>query len=103
MLIGVVFARGGSKGIPKKNIRLLGKKTLLQRAIETLAEAEIADKIYVSSDNDEILELAISYNAFPIVRPKALATDDSPEFLSWKHAVNYIETDIDISQFIEAD
>ena len=99
MLIGVVFARGGSKGIPKKNIRVLGKKTLLQRAIETLAEAEIADRIYVSSDNDEILELAISNRALPIERPKALATDDSPEFLSWQHAVDYIENDINISQF----
>lgn len=99
MLIGVVFARGGSKGIPRKNMRVLGKTTLLQRAIETLVQAEVADKIYVSSDNDEILELAISSNALPIVRPRALATDDSPEFLSWQHAVKYIETDVAIRQF----
>lgn len=99
MLIGIIFARGGSKGIPKKNIRMLGDMTLLERSIETLAGAEIVDKIYVSSDNDEILELAISSHVHPIVRPKALATDESPEFLSWKHAVDYIETDVGIGQF----
>lgn len=99
MLIGIIFARGGSKGIPKKNIRMLGNMTLLERSIKTLAGIQNVDKIYVSSDNEEILELAISNNVNPIARPNALATDESPEFLSWKHAVNHIEADIGIDQF----
>ena len=85
--------------MPKKNIRKLGDITLLERAIKTLSRTELVDKIYVSSDDEKILDIAMSSSAVPIVRPRSLATDDSPEFLSWKHAVEYIESDNEINQF----
>lgn len=91
--VAFVFARGESKGVPGKNLREVAGKSLLQRAIETaLATPEIT-RVIVSTDCDEIARAAVDHGAeVPFMRPAELATDESPEILSWRHALRELET-----------
>ncbi len=87
-----IFARGGSKGIPQKNIKLLGDKPLIAHAIETGLNSRYINRVAVSTDDQEIAEVARRYGAdVPFMRPKYLAQDDSPELLAWRHAATEIE------------
>jgi len=87
-ILGAIFARGGSKGIPKKNIRRLAGKPLLAYAIETGRKVRQLDALIVSTDSAQIARVACRYGAqVPFMRPAALAADDTPEILAWKHAV----------------
>lgn len=88
--VAFIFARGGSKGLPGKNIKDLNGKPLIQYSIETAKKTKGIDKVFVSTDNDLIAEVASSLDVSIIKRPKKLATDNSPEWLSWQHAVNYV-------------
>ena len=90
--IAIIFARGGSKGIHKKNLQLLGGKSLLEHSISHAKSSDLIHDIFVSSDDKEILEMATICDIRSIVRPKSLASDFSPEWDSWKHAVHHIET-----------
>jgi len=85
-----IFARGGSKGIPRKNIKSFGGKPLIAHSIEIAKEIEIIDEVFVSTDNNEIKKVAEEFGARIIHRPPGLATDHSPEWLSWKHAIEYL-------------
>ena len=88
MIIGVVFARGGSKGVPGKNLRTVGGKSLLTRAIQTASSVPEIDLVVVSTDSSEIACEARTAGAeVPFVRPAELATDDAPEWLAWRHAI----------------
>lgn len=83
-----IFARGGSKGLPGKNLRDLRGKTLLQRAIETCQQTSQLGRIVISTDSEEIAEVAKSLGAeVPFLRPPDLAEDNSPELDAWKHAL----------------
>ncbi len=83
-----IFARGGSKGVPRKNIRLLDGKPLIAYAIETARASRLIDRIIVSTDDEEIARVAVSCGAeVPFRRPPELARDDAPEWLSWQHAI----------------
>jgi len=85
---GFIFARGGSKGLPGKNLMELQGKTLLQRAIETCQQTPEVGRIIVSTDAVAIAEAAVSLGAeVPFIRPPELAEDNSPELLAWKHAL----------------
>lgn len=91
-ILGAIFARGGSKGLPGKNIRNLAGKPLLAYAIETGLAISAIDKIIVSTDDEEIAEVAKKYGAeVPFIRPQHLASDSSPEIFSWQHAIRAIE------------
>ncbi len=91
-ILGAIFARGGSKGIPRKNIYSLGHKPLLAYAIETGLSVALIDKLIVSTDDQEIAAVARQYGAeVPFIRPVELAGDHSPEILSWQHAVKEYE------------
>jgi len=86
-----VFARGGSKGIPRKNLQLLAGKPLLAWSIEmgqSLAEVE---RVFVSTEDPEITETALSFGAEVLTRPAELAQDTSPEWLAWQHAIKVVE------------
>ena len=86
-----VFARGGSKGIPRKNLQLLAGKPLLAWSIEmgqSLAEVE---RVFVSTEDPEITETALSFGAEVITRPAEFAQDTSPEWLAWQHAIKVVE------------
>lgn len=87
-----IFARGGSKGLPGKNIKVLAGKPLLQYSIDTARAAPSIEKIFVSTDDAEIAKIAIESGAILIERPTELATDLSPEWLSWRHAIEWAQT-----------
>lgn len=93
--VAFIFARGGSKGLPGKNIRMLGDKPLIAWSIGHAKAVKRVDRVIVSTDSEEIARVARQYGAeVPFVRPAELARDNSPEWLAWRHALNYLrETD----------
>ncbi len=98
-IFSFVFARGGSKGIPKKNLLMIDGIPLLGHSIKMSKSIGAVEKTFVSTDCNEIARIGQEYGAEIIKRPKELAKDDSPEWLSWKHAVNFatkVHGDFDI-------
>lgn len=85
-----IFARGGSKGIPKKNIKNLLGQPLIAYSINLAKEIQEIEKIFVSTDDKEIAETASSNGANVIKRPLCISKDDSPEWLAWAHAIEYV-------------
>lgn len=85
--VAIIPARGGSKGIPRKNIRLFCGKPLIAWTIEAARSAETIREVYVSTDDDEIAEEAMDFGAKVIYRPPELATDDAPSELAVSHAI----------------
>jgi N-acylneuraminate cytidylyltransferase len=86
---GYVFARGGSKGIPGKNIKPMCGKPLIAYSIEALRASKYVRRVIVSTDDGDIAKIAAEYGAeVPFMRPAELASDSSPEILSWKHALS---------------
>lgn len=89
---GFVFARGGSKGIPRKNLRSLAGKPLIAHSIETALASRWIDRVVVSTDDVEIANVARQYGAeVPFLRPADLATDSASEWLAWKHALACVD------------
>jgi CMP-N-acetylneuraminic acid synthetase len=86
-----IFARGGSKGLPGKNIKLLGGVPLLGHSIRLAQQLGVVDKIYVSTDSDEIAAVAESFSAEVIKRPQELASDTASEWLAWQHAIRFLQ------------
>jgi CMP-N-acetylneuraminic acid synthetase len=90
--IAIVCARGGSKGVPGKNIRLLGGRPLIGWSVQAAKSVERISKIIVSTDSEEIAQVAIEEGALvPFMRPDELAQDNSSEWLVWRHALNYLK------------
>ena len=86
-----IFARKGSKGLPGKNIKLFHGKPLIAWAIEQAQKAKKINRVIVSTDSQEISEIALSYGAeVPFLRPKNLSEDSSPERKAWQHALNFL-------------
>ncbi|ENV96147.1 CMP-N,N'-diacetyllegionaminic acid synthase [Acinetobacter calcoaceticus] len=84
-----IFARGGSKGLPGKNIKPLAGKPLLQYSIDVALSSDLIEQVFVSTDDPDIAQFAVKGGAILIERPAELATDQSPEWLSWRHAVEW--------------
>ncbi|MCB0625671.1 MAG: acylneuraminate cytidylyltransferase family protein, partial [Saprospiraceae bacterium] len=75
-VLGVIPARGGSKGVPKKNVKLLGGKPLIAYSIEAARAAKRLTRVIVSTDDEEIAEVSRRWGAdAPFLRPAELATD----------------------------
>lgn len=92
--VAFIFVRGGSKGLPGKNIKMFAGKPLIAWAIEHARDAEGIRRVIVSTDSEEIAAVALRYGAeVPFMRPSHLAEDDSPEWLSWQHALEFIRND----------
>ena len=91
--IGLIPARGGSKGIPHKNVYLINNKPLIAYSIEAGLEAKkqgYLDKVVVSTDDKEIAEIALSYGAeVPFMRPDELASDKSKSVDCMIHAIRF--------------
>ena len=85
-----IFARGGSKGVPGKNIRILDGKPLLAHSIMVAQDIVEVSRIFVSTDDQDIADVGIKYGAEIINRPTELAQDDSPEWLAWLHAIEWL-------------
>lgn len=75
MILGLIPARGGSKGVPRKNIRMICGKPLIAWTIEKAKSARLLDRIVVSTDDDEIARVSTEYGAEVLMRPADLATD----------------------------
>lgn len=96
MIIALIPARGGSKGVPRKNIRPLAGRPLIAWTIETaLAVADIG-RVVVSTDDAEIAALAQTFGAeAPFLRPAELAADETPDFPVLRHALDTLGPGID--------
>jgi CMP-N-acetylneuraminic acid synthetase len=89
--VAFIFARGGSKGLPGKNVRPLCGKPMIAWSIEHAKSVSRISRVIVSTDSEEIATVARQYGAeTPFMRPAELARDDSPEWLAWRHALNYL-------------
>ncbi|RKU12489.1 acylneuraminate cytidylyltransferase family protein [Candidatus Poribacteria bacterium] len=92
-VLGVVQARGGSKGIPGKNIRNLGGYPLIAYSIASALASESITRLIISTDDDEIAEVARIYGAeVPFMRPDELATDDAQDFPLFEHALAWLKS-----------
>ena len=89
--IAIIPARGGSKGIPGKNIKNLGGKPLIAHSILDALEAQQVDRIYVTTDNPEISQVSTDYGASIIHRPAELANDTASSESALIHALMEIE------------
>jgi N-acylneuraminate cytidylyltransferase len=90
-VVAFVFARGGSKGLPGKNIRSLAGKPLVAWSIAHARAVQRIERVIVSTDSQAIADVARQYGAeVPFMRPEELARDTSPEWLAWRHALNYL-------------
>jgi len=90
-ILAIIPARGGSKGIPRKNIQPLAGKPLVSYVILTAFHASSVTRTVVSTDDQEIAEVALQYGAeVPFLRPAEFAGDKVPDFSVLLHAVNYL-------------
>jgi len=90
--VAIIPARGGSKGIPRKNIKELCGKPLITYIIETALRVEELDRVIVSTEDKEIAEVAKKCGAeVPFMRPEELARDETPTLPVLQHAVKYLE------------
>jgi N,N'-diacetyl-8-epilegionaminate cytidylyltransferase len=91
--VAFIFARGGSKGIFRKNIRELLGKPLIAYSIEAAQESDLISRVIVSTDDAEIADIARAYGAeVPFVRPADLSGDDAPERAAWQHAIKTLRS-----------
>lgn len=102
--IAFIFARGGSKGLPGKNILELGGKPLIAHSIEAGFMTPGIDRVIVSTDDQGIAEVAARFGAeVPFLRPPELSDDKAPEWLAWRHAIEFVNSntpDTPIGTFI---
>jgi CMP-N,N'-diacetyllegionaminic acid synthase len=91
-VLGLIPARGGSKGVPRKNIRPLRGKPLLQYTVEAALAARRLSRVILSTDDQEIAKVGRDCGVnIPFMRPKELAQDDTPTLAVVQHAVGIME------------
>ncbi|MBI2047659.1 MAG: acylneuraminate cytidylyltransferase family protein, partial [Parcubacteria group bacterium] len=89
--MAIIPARGGSKGIPRKNIKLLADKPLIAYSIEAALGSRLLDRTVVSTDDEEIARVAKELSTEVVVRPKELAGDKTPMEPVLKYVVDFLE------------
>lgn len=93
-VLAVIPARGGSKGIPWKNLQKIAGRTLVEWALFTVKASSIIDRIIVSSDSQRIIRKINRHGLFaPFVRPEELAKDDTPSLPVFQHALRWAENE----------
>ncbi len=93
-VVCIICARGGSSGIPRKNVKEIAGKPLIAWTIEVAVQIGFMDRIVVSTDDEEIAEISRMYGAeVPILRPKHLATKKIPKIPALHHMIKYLEND----------
>ena len=91
-ILAIIPARGGSKGVPNKNIKLLAEKPLIEYTSTVALKSELINKVIVSSDNDEIISVAKNLGIeIPFKRPADLSEDNSPTLPVILHALDFFE------------
>jgi len=93
MLLGITPARGGSKGIPGKNIKEISGKPLIAWTIEAAKESQMIDRYVVSTEDEEIAEISREYGADVIERPPELATDETITLSVLQYVIEKIPCD----------
>lgn len=93
LCVAMIPARGGSKGVPRKNVMALAGKPLIAWSILAVAEAEEPMRCVVSTDDQEIAAVAENYGADVVWRPASLASDEAPTEPSLIHAMDVLEAD----------
>ncbi len=100
-ILAVVAARGGSKGLPRKNIKILGGKPLIVWTIEKALKSKYLDRIIVSTDDKEISEIAKGSGAeVPFLRPDELASDHANSIDVVEHAINFMREKGELFDYI---
>lgn len=95
-VLAIIPARGGSKGIPRKNIRMLAGKPLIAWTIEEAKKSKYIDRLILSSEDDEIIKVAKEWGCeVPFVRPAELAQDDTAGIEPVLHALNTLKEKYD--------
>jgi len=93
MILGLIPARSGSKGVPKKNIKLLAGYPLMAYSIIASKLSSKIERTIVSTDSQEFAEIALSYGAeVPFLRPKEISKDDSLDIEYVRHALKWFQT-----------
>lgn len=96
-VVGLIPARGGSKSVPRKNIKLLAGKPLLQYTAESALAASRLERVLLSTEDDEIASVGRSCGLdVPFVRPAELARDDTPTLQVVQHALKWLEASGDV-------
>jgi N-acylneuraminate cytidylyltransferase len=90
-VIAIIPARGGSKGVPRKNVRLAGGKPLIAWTIESARASKYIDRIVVSTEDEEIAAVSRQYSAEVLDRPTHLAQDDTPGIDVVIHALDQFD------------
>jgi len=91
-ILAVIPARGGSKGVPRKNIKRLAGKPLLAWTVETTLSLDCLDRVILSTDDEEIAGIGKRYGAdVPFLRPAEIAADDTTDMPVYEHALNWLE------------
>jgi len=93
--LAIIPARGGSKGLPGKNIKKLCGKPLIAWSIESGLESQYIDEVMVTTDSEEIAQVAREFGAsVPFLRPAELASDTATSFDAVKHAIDFYESEL---------
>lgn len=91
-VVAAVFARGGSAGVPDKNLRTLGGRTLVARAVSDAAACSGVDRVIVSTDSERIAEEGERAGAeVPWLRPAELSTGTAREWHAWQHLLRWLD------------
>jgi N-acylneuraminate cytidylyltransferase len=91
-ILGIIPARGGSKSVPRKNIKLLNGMPLLIHAIETAKKSSLITRFIVTTDDDEIARIAREGGGeVPFMRPRELAQDDTTDLPVFQHSLEWLE------------
>lgn len=90
-MLAIIPARGGSKGLPGKNIRKINGKPLIAYTIEAAIKADCIDRVIVTTDSDEIADISKKHGAeVPFMRPNELASDNASAVDVYLHAIEYV-------------
>jgi CMP-N-acetylneuraminic acid synthetase len=91
-VVAIIIARGGSKSIPRKNVLLVGGKPLVAWPIDLAKSIPRIDRVIISTDDDEIMEIAQAHGAqAPFKRPDELSDDQTPTLPVLQHCIRYLE------------
>jgi len=90
-IVSLICARGGSKGLPRKNVRPFAGRPLIAHSIEMAKCSDHISDVIVSTDDEEIAKVASDFGAnIPFMRPAELASDTAAEWLVWQHALGWL-------------
>jgi N-acylneuraminate cytidylyltransferase len=96
-IIAIIPARGGSKGLPRKNIKLFNGKPLIAYTIEVALASEYIERIFVSTNDKEIADISRKYKAEVIMRPDDISKDNSLRKDAIKHVIKTLKTEMKYS------